>query len=473
MNNGVYGEHKYTIPDTYSVIMLSTLLKSSVVRKVCDFSSKVVFFRSQPSSTAVPVTLKDTPFAEVIKDVYKNDDSCVLSGTLQRFGLKDSPLGTDLLQQLKKAKTFKLSEDESAVKAFNICSSNFGVGGITPQTVYVRSFYDRLLKVMWRNRRAVLLGNPGVSKSWFQLYMMYRLVNEEEYNTKLIIRQRGAYTVDFYFPSQGKAFTSSVSSLGLVRYLKPDTSVYLFEPVESLIEPSYSLNYGIRSFSMCSPNEVRYKEFCKNGAITFYMPCWTLKELKSVGSHVAKVNPKLKDFMHPQAIEERYERFGGIIRYVIPISKMFLDNVKAEQDSVLKRTKAVDALVSYASIEKSDDCKQIISDFILTYDVEYGDKYKNGMGSEEFFSFRMKIASEYVKSNLDGMSDHDLIVTKKSEFTRDPLLFNAVVYNTIVNGFFKWQVFDQGKWIDHDWGLTKKQIVNVQVKNGELIEDGE
>jgi len=223
---------------------------------------------------------------------------------------------------------------------------------------------------------------------------------------------------------------------------------------------------------------VHYKEFCKNGAITFYMPCWTLKELKSVGSHVAKVNPKLKDFMHPQAIEERYERFGGIIRYVIPISKMFLDNVKAEQDSVLKRTKAVDALVSYASIEKSDDCKQIISDFILTYDVEYGDKYKNGMGSEEFFSFRMKIASEYVKSNLDGMSDHDLIVTKKSEFTRDPLLFNAVVYNTIVNGFFKWQVFDQGKWIDHDWGLTKKQIVNVHVKNGELrygelIEDGE
>ena len=32
------------------------------------------------------------------------------------------------------------------------------------QTVYVRSFYDRLLKAMLSTPRAVLIGNPGVSK---------------------------------------------------------------------------------------------------------------------------------------------------------------------------------------------------------------------------------------------------------------------------------------------------------------------
>ena len=221
--------------------MLSTLLKSSVVRKVCNFSSKLVFFRSQPSSTAVPVTLQDTPFTDVIKDKYKKDDSGVLSKTLQRFGLEYSPLGTDLLEQLKKAKVFKLSEGESSLKAFNIDSSDLGVDSITPQTVYVRSFYDRLFKVMWRNRRAVLIGNPGVSKSWFQWYMMYRLINEDKYNTKLIVRQIGTRKVDFYFPrpEKGKpeAFTSlhnNLSSLDLVSHLKPDASVYLFEPEHSL-----------------------------------------------------------------------------------------------------------------------------------------------------------------------------------------------------------------------------------------------
>ena len=75
----------------------------------------------------------------------------------------------------------------------------------------------------------------------------------------------------------------------------------------------------------------------------FYMPWWTLEELKSVGSHIAEDNSDLKDLMRPQAIEKRYKRFGGIIRYVIPKSEGFLNAVKAEQNSVLKGTTAVDA----------------------------------------------------------------------------------------------------------------------------------
>ena len=71
---------------------------------------------------------------------------------------------------------------------------------------------------------------------------------------------------------------------------------------------------------------VRYKEFCKNGAIKYCMPCWTLQELKSIGSYIANHELKDKDFMHPQAIEERYKRFGGIIQYVIPKSKLFLED---------------------------------------------------------------------------------------------------------------------------------------------------
>jgi len=341
---------------------------------------------------------------------------------------------------------------------------------------------------MWRNRRAVLIGNPGVSKSWFQWYMMYRLVSEDEYNTKLIIRQVGTRKVDFYFPrpEKGKptAFTSlhsNLSSLELVSHLDPETSVYLFEPGNSVIEPEYDVNYDIRLFSTCSPNEVRYKEFCKNGAMKVYMPCWTLKELKSVGSHIAEGNSDLKDLMHPQAIEKRYKRFGGIIRYVIPTSEGFLNTVKAKQNSVLKVTTAVDAFAPYANIEKSDDQKKNISHFILTYDVEYGDKYKKGMKYEEFTGFRMKIASEYVKNSLAvDITEQDLLVAIKSlqgmlkyGHTQDPLLFETVVYNSIIKcQHYKWQVFDQEEWIDHDWGLNKKKNVNIHIKNGEFVEDG-
>ena len=83
--------------------MLSTVLKSSIVHKVCNYSSKVVFFRSQPSSTTpVLVTLRETPFSDVIKD------DGVLSKTLMWFDLESSSPGINLLMELKTAKMFKL-----------------------------------------------------------------------------------------------------------------------------------------------------------------------------------------------------------------------------------------------------------------------------------------------------------------------------------------------------------------------------
>lgn len=76
--------------------MLSTVLKSSIVHKVCNYSSKVVFFRSLPSSTTpVLVTLPETPFSDVIKD-----DS-VLSKTLMWFDLESSSPGINLLKGVK------------------------------------------------------------------------------------------------------------------------------------------------------------------------------------------------------------------------------------------------------------------------------------------------------------------------------------------------------------------------------------
>ena len=56
-----------------------------------------------------------------------------------------------------------------------------------------------------------------------------------------------------------------------------------------------------------------------------------------MGSYIAKRNLEIKDIMHPSDIQECYERFGGIIRHVIPKSKKFLSNVMAVQDSVYKK----------------------------------------------------------------------------------------------------------------------------------------
>ena len=103
--------------------------------------------------------------------------------------------------------------------------------------------------------------------------------------------------------------------VAMLKFMDPDNSLYLFE---SLIEPVYYLNRAIWTIATSSPNPMRYKEFCKNGAAKFYMPCWTLEELKSLGSYIYEDDEMIN------TIEDGYKRFGGIIHYVFPESEVFL-----------------------------------------------------------------------------------------------------------------------------------------------------
>ena len=44
--------------------------------------------------------------------------------------------------------------------------------------------------------------------------------------------------------------------------------------------------FGVQTVLTCSPNNKRYKEFCKNSAAKFYMPVWKLDELQLVAAHI-------------------------------------------------------------------------------------------------------------------------------------------------------------------------------------------
>jgi len=120
----------------------------------------------------------------------------------------------------------------------------------------------------------------------------------------------------------------------------------------------------------CSPNARRYKEFVKNGADKFYMPVWTLEELQVAGEYIRSECPSI-DFSS-KAIEDRYKRFGGIFRYVLPSNKRTVLRAEADQTSAMNCTKLIDVFAPFRSIEKTDSNKENISHFILHYEVEYG-----------------------------------------------------------------------------------------------------
>jgi len=222
----------------------------------------------------------------------------------------------------------------------------------------------------------------------------------------------------------------------------------------------------------CSPDSRRYKEFRKKGGVMYYMSTWKLKELLLVGRYFDEHHQKLDVSFSPEAINDRYDRFGGIFQYVFPGSNENFETAVKLQESAIKKTELVDAFAPYASIEKTDSNEKNISHFILHYNMQC-----NGEGGD-FKEFKMVLASEYVKEILSESEMQDDKLYRIIQSLRDmfidlpqvPELFEMVVYHSVVSQHFNWQVYKNEIWVDHKWGLSKNRKLR---KNNEMVTEME
>ena len=349
----------------------------------------------KPISTQAPEVV-EAAFADVFEEQSKLQ-------LLHKLELKEDVRSVHVLRSLRTAKEFYLpAKGESLLSGIAISDdSNSGVDrefpqvGILPSTLFIRKFYPDLLNIMLMKKYSVLSGNPGISKSWFQWYILYRMLKQgNDCKFKLIARQFGQSDLSFIFPQSGKVFATELVNRGLhlLQYLiHKDLTLLLVEPESSLEEPRM---FGVQTMLMCSPNDKWYKEFYKNGAAKLYMPVWKLDELQLVAAHIREnVDDEfLSNALKPEEVEERYRRFGGIFRYVIPADSEALENAKIRQTNVLSHAKPVDVLIRGDDIERRDDNKDNISHFLLQYDVNM----------ENFKSFTMMIASDHVQQHFDS-----------------------------------------------------------------------
>ena len=169
--------------------------------------------------------------------------------------------------------------------------------------------------------------------------------------------------------------------------------------------------FGVQTVLTCSPNNKRYKEFCKNSAAKFYMPVWKLDELQLVAAHIREnVHDEfLNNALKPERVEERYRRFGGIFCYVIPIHSDALEYAIESQNDVLSHAKLADVIIQGDHMERRrDDNDNNISHFLLQYNVNI----------ENFKSFAMMIASDHVQRHLDSSTMNILDIEMAIEYLR-------------------------------------------------------
>ena len=216
------------------------------------------------------------------------------------------------------------------------------------------------------------------------------------------------------------------------------------EPGSSHNEP-YRGRHTIKTCITASPDERRFKEFHKNGAVKLYMPVWKLEELHIVGKDVVTNTTceHTKRMLTEQQIEERFRRFGGIIQYVISASDDYIQDMRSNQTTAISRTKPEDIYVDGDNITNMDQTKSNVSHFVLQYHV-YMDV------PNLFREFRMCYASAYVQEQIRRKMTigdiHHSLATLRSMFKGRkivPILFEDVVFALLTEPKaqqYKWKV---------------------------------
>ena len=271
-------------------------------------------------------TFQDTPFKDVIDEDF-------LSEPLSHYGLKVDSDGVQLLKSLKTPEIVQLRSSEQHhdrdcdVTAVTVNSELFKsspfpgtTSEVLPETILVRSFYNRLAKQLLSRRWSILLRNPSISKSWFQWYLLYSIARNlgpgchgNIQSPTVVVQQIAKDMMTYYFPQTEQAYDTHQVDPFILKRFDPFATLYLFEPVGALMHPFFACFPG-KIIATCSPDERRYKEFKKNGAVKFYMPGWTLEELQLAGAYMrTKCRGKLEVDFYAKAIEDCHQQFGGII----------------------------------------------------------------------------------------------------------------------------------------------------------------
>ena len=177
-----------------------------------------------------------------------------------------------------------------------------------PSEMLVREAYVELHNRIHEDPKtsAIILGNPGIGKSYFSFYELLRLFRElvEKKSEGVIVYESALLNLFMVLNAEEVDCVCDISQRYSLRQI-PRVSYYLFD-AGTKAQPTPQLT-GCKAMVFSSPDKRNYIDFLKNQkpqVLLFYMPVWSLDELRLLP------NPNGIN------VDERFQLFGGIPRYV-------------------------------------------------------------------------------------------------------------------------------------------------------------
>ena len=335
--------------------------------------------------------------------------------------------------------------------------------------LYIRKGYDELyedIQVLWKTdgaNKVVLVGNAGTGKSWYQLYILRRLLKRStDY-------QYDADDYDFVFRQVGHqhylidikdCVVYQVNSLDVDLLTFLARSLYFFEPGEEKeLAPEM---VGLPSLATLSPYEKRISEYCKFGTMLLYFWPWSFTEMCAMVEHSG-----LGLDITPDDLFDRYLLYGGIVRHVVAPTLM-QKQIKKDLVAHLENLDLSILQKKGANVDR-DATGNNVSGFILCYDGKHvALERKSQEGKGIFFDDDvLRYTSAFVEQRVEEVLDRKPMEEKMMvvlDRLNDRVIdlsgknLEAVTTEFLSKAIVKWQIkrAGVGGWSDF---TTKKRTV--------------
>ena len=154
----------------------------------------------------------------------------------------------------------------------------------TNLTIYVRDSYKSLYEVIKKDilkedfelAVGLFTGVPGIGKSWFLIYFIYRYINDEKFSSQPFAVQLSCNNCILFTPN-------SSSGTYMMEVKREEVIAKKILLLTDLKEDQSSIFSGKWSLIFSSPNPIRYKEALKSDlSFRMILPTWSEEELLCV-----------------------------------------------------------------------------------------------------------------------------------------------------------------------------------------------
>jgi hypothetical protein len=163
-----------------------------------------------------------------------------------------------------------------------------------------------LIELQAGKQHFVFTGTPGIGKSRFAIYCLWRLSHEP--NTRAILYHHSRQALQHYLPN-GEVEDVSVDEFNNKQpAMGHELQAFYLVDLEDLVPP---LDFSGVTMVFASPNPARFRQLLeREGATRFYLPPWRLDEIMQLRASLFRHVPE-------STVEALFGMYGGVPRNVL------------------------------------------------------------------------------------------------------------------------------------------------------------